>query len=64
MYGTYCRLNVHVWAKNGEVIRAASRKIAAEHRHSLEKREERKKFYRIMLQHHKEAQELCLEFRL
>ncbi len=58
MFGTYQRLNVNVMASNMTVIRKARRKIAKKHRSSAAMREERKKFYRIMLGYHADAREL------
>ena len=58
MFGTYQRLNVNVYASNMEVIRNARRKIAKKHRSSAAMREERKKFYRIMLKYHADEREL------
>lgn len=64
MLGTYNRLGVTVWAGAYAVIRATRRKIAPHHRNCAAKREERKRFYRMMLRHHQEAQEFCRTFRL
>ncbi len=60
--GTYNRLNVHVWASNREVIKAASTKL--KRKFDRKEREARHRFYRLMLEEHKAAQEICLEFRL
>lgn len=59
---TYGRLNVHVWASNRQVIKAASTKLRD--KFNPKEREVRHKFYRLMLEEHKAHQELCLEFRL
>ena len=64
MYGTYLRLDVTVWASNRTVIRAARRKLARSARGDPGKREARKRFYREMLEHHANAQQLVTEFRL
>ena len=64
MYGTYCRLGVHVWAPDCAVIRAASRKLKRVARHSRKYRQERHAFYRRMLDCHRAEQTLCMEFRL
>ena len=52
MYGTYCRLNVHVGASNIEVIRAARRRLMS---YSLDRqhRAERHRFFRQMLAYHR-----------
>lgn len=55
MYGTYCRLHVLTSASYREVVRQAFTKIAPHHRRAPAMREERKKFYRVMLDHHAEA---------
>ena len=53
MFGTYCRLNVHVMASNLAVIRAARTKLR--HPNNPAEREARKRFYRMMLDYHREA---------
>lgn len=58
MYGTYCRLNLPVWASNREVIHAASKKLKKRSRHDRKRRDVRHKFYRNMLQYHANAREL------
>ena len=63
MYGTYERLGVHVFASAKEVIRAAQTKLAPA-AFTLEHRQRRKEFYKIMLRYHKEAQELVRGWRL
>jgi hypothetical protein len=62
MFGTYQRLNVHVWASNREVIRATASKFR-DWRNPAE-REARKHFYRVMLMYHKDEQDVCLKWRL
>ncbi|MGE3874353.1 MAG: hypothetical protein AB7F74_15485 [Parvibaculaceae bacterium] len=64
MYLHYLYLHVHVWDSNRAVIRAARRKIAAQHRRDPGKRDARKRFYREMLAHHSNDQTLVAEFRL
>ena len=64
MYGTYCRLNVHVYASNREVIKAASRKLKPEVRRSREQRDARHRFYRSMLEYHAGDGRLVSTFRL
>lgn len=63
-FGTYQRLRVRVSASDVTVIRVARRKIAKQHRDAPDKRNERKAFYRAMLKHHHEAQELVRTWRL
>lgn len=57
MYGTYCRLNVHVNASNLEVLRAARKRLAKKFRCDRTVRDERHLFYRKMLEYHSEAQQ-------
>lgn len=65
MYGTYCRLNVWVWATNREVIKVASRKmLKADVRHARVMRAARHKFYRQMLEYHHDAQNTARYWRL
>jgi hypothetical protein len=52
MYGTYERLRVRVFAPNMEVIRAARSTLKPKARRDPNLREERKHFYRQMLNHH------------
>lgn len=63
MYGTYCRLNVHVNATALTVIRAASKKLRKSFRNDNTKRADRHAFYRAMLHQHRMAQDLYREFR-
>ena len=58
MFGTYERLNVHVYASNITVIREARNP------RNPKEREARKKFYRMMLDYHEQARNLVEEFRL
>lgn len=64
MYGTYCRLDVHVLAPWRAVIRAARTRLAPASRRDPDRREARKAFYREMLQHHRDAQQIVHRFRL
>ncbi|MFZ5693265.1 MAG: hypothetical protein ACOY5F_18685 [Pseudomonadota bacterium] len=64
MLGTYHRLNVHVFASWRDVIRAASTKLKREARRDPARRDARKVFYREMLRHHRDAQELVRAWRL
>jgi hypothetical protein len=64
MYGTYLRLNRHVHAGWRTVIRAAAAKLTREARRDPAKRDLRKQFYREMLTHHRDAQQIVHRFRL
>lgn len=64
MFGTYERLNVHVFASNRAVIKAASQKLKPECRFSREHRRGRHVFYRNMLEYHAKSQNLVRNFRL
>jgi hypothetical protein len=64
MFGTYCRLHVHVWASDREVIRAAQRKLKRSVRYARKHREARHAFYRTMLDYHHQGQKLVAEHRL
>lgn len=64
MLGTYHRLNVHVFASWRKVVRAAAGKLNRSARRDPTKRSARKLFYREMLRHHRDAQELVHAWRL
>ena len=64
MYDTYLRLDIRVWDSNRAVIHAARSKIADAARTDPTKRDARKHFYREMLRHHADAQELVTHFAL
>jgi hypothetical protein len=64
MYGTYCRLGVHVWARDSEVIRQCWRKMFSAEAKKAAHRTNRKNFLRKILEIHHGEQELCKEFRL
>lgn len=64
MLGTYHRLNVHVFASWRDVVRAASTRLTHEALRDPAKRAARKVFYREMLRHHRDAQELVRVWRL
>ncbi|CAM5299609.1 hypothetical protein AFEL58S_00423 [Afipia felis] len=64
MFATYQRLGVHVFASWRDVIRAASTRLAANARHDPARRPSRKQFYREMLRHHRDAQQIVHRFRL
>jgi len=46
------------------VVRAARGRIAKQTRRDPARREDRKRFYRMMLRHHRDAQELAAAWRL
>jgi hypothetical protein len=52
MFGTYCRLNVHVLTSNLTVIRALRRKLRPESLTDPAKRDARKAIYREILAIH------------
>jgi hypothetical protein len=58
MYGTYLRLDITVHDGWRAVVRAASRKLMRKARLDPAHRDARKRFYRAMLDYHREAQEL------
>jgi len=62
MYGTYCRLGLHVSQSNVEVIRATRRLLNPEGR-GRKYRKKRQDLYRAMLKEHKAAQELFRRYR-
>jgi hypothetical protein len=64
MYGTYLRLNVHVHDGWRTVIRVASQKLTLKARRGPAHRQARQKFYRQMLQYHRDAQHLVRRWRL
>lgn len=63
MYGTYCRLRVHVAATDREVIRAALRKLKPSARKGRAKREARHAFLREMLAYHHNARAEFARYR-
>ncbi len=63
-YGTYLRLDITVHDGWRAVVRAAAKKLTAEARHDPTKRDVRHRFYRQMLAHHREAQEIVSYWRL
>ena len=64
LFEIFSRLNLHVSATNREVIRVARLLITEEGRRDPAKREQRKAFYRQMLNYHAGAQALVRDFRL
>lgn len=63
-YGTYCRLGVHIYASNVEVIRAARRKLKHHALHDRAYRKSRHELYRAMLKEHRAARKLARQFAL
>lgn len=64
MFGTYCRLRVHVSATPREVIAAAALKLTPAARQGRTHRDARHAFYRTMLEHHARAAALVVTWRL
>lgn len=62
-YAFYCRLGVHVYASDREVIRAIRSRLAGT-AFERDKRTERHALYRAVLEEHSKARRLCREFRL
>jgi len=60
---TYGRLNLHVGDSNVELIRRLWRKIDRTKR-GPDARKMRHDLYRLLIEHHREAQELVKEWRL
>lgn len=63
-YGTYLCLNITVHAGCRTVVRAAAKKVAPHARRNRAQRETRHRFYRQMLDYHREAQEIVSYWRL
>ncbi len=64
MYGAYLRLGVSVHASWRSVIRAAAHKLKRSVRFSSAHRDARHRFYREMLGHHRNDQDLVTRWRL
>ncbi len=64
MHATYLRLDITVHDGWRAVIRAAAGKIRPQARHDPGLRDARKRFYRDMLAHHRDAQALVAYWRL
>ena len=64
MYGTYLRLDVTVHDSWQAVVRAASRKLTRQARQDPKHRAARKRFYRQMLDYHRQEQAIVLTWRL
>lgn len=63
MYGTYLRLDITVHDGWRAVVRAASRKLNQRALRDPNRRMARKQFYRQMLAHHRQAQEIVATWR-
>lgn len=63
-YGTYLRLDIMVHDNWRAVVRAAAKKLTPEPRRDADKREARHRFYRQMLEHHRQAQKIVSYWRL
>ena len=63
MYGTYQRLNLHVYASNMQVIRAAHRMLKKKAK-TRAFRKERHKFLRQMLKYHQQEYAMVKEWKL
>ena len=57
MFGTYCRLLIHVYDSDITIIRAARLKIQKRFRTLRASRSARHTFYRSMLAHHRDARD-------
>lgn len=64
MYATYLRLDIHVWASDRAVIRAAWRRLDRSALGDRARRDARKRFYREMLRHHADTRQFVAHFRL
>ncbi len=63
-YGTYLRLDITVHTSWRSVVRAAAKKLTSEARRDRAQREARHRFYRQMLDYHREAQKIVSYWRL
>jgi hypothetical protein len=63
-YGTYLRLEIMVHASWRTVVRAAAKKLKPEARRDRAKRDIRHRYYRQMLEYHREAQAIVSYWRL
>lgn len=64
MYGTYLRLNINVHDGWRAVVRAAARKLTRQALRDGGRREARKRFYREMLDYHRQEQKIVATWRL
>jgi len=63
-YGTYVRLKITVHDSWRAVVRAAAKKLTPQARRDRAQREARHRFYRQMLEYHREAQAIVSYWRL
>lgn len=63
-YGTYLRLEITVHASWQAVVRAVANKLKPEARRDRAKRDIRHRFYRQMLEYHRETQKIVSYWRL
>lgn len=63
-HGTYLRLDITVHDGWRAVVRAAAKKVTPRARRDRTKREARHRFYRQMLDYHREAQKIVSYWRL
>lgn len=64
MYGTYLRLNITVHDSWRAVVRAAAHKLTRQALRDPGCRAARKRFYREMLDYHRQEQEIVATWRL
>ena len=64
MYGTYLRLDITVHDGWRAVVRAAARKLTAPVRRDPARRKARHRFYREMLDYHRQEQDIVRTWRL
>lgn len=64
MYGTYQRLDITVHDSWRAVVRAASRKLTRQARCDPKHRTARKRFYRQMIDYHRQAQTVVRTWQL
>ncbi len=64
MYGTYLWLDITVHDGWRAVVRAASRKLTRQALRNPKHRAARKRFYRQMLDYHRQSQEIVTTWRL
>lgn len=63
MYGTYCRLGVHVMASTRTVLRALYRKMKPSARRGRVARDSRHTIARLILREHADARRAFIEWR-
>lgn len=63
-YGTYLRLDITLHDSWRAVVRAAAKKVSPRARRGRPQREARHRFYRQMLEYHRDAQKIVSYWRL